>query len=82
MANTTTPRSANYNGWFYDAVTPAQKYYIRGTLALTIAGNDLTCADKITSVGTITCGAYTFPATDGANTNTLSTNGSGTLAWS
>jgi hypothetical protein len=32
MANTTTPRSANYNGIFYDAVTPSLKIYRRGTL--------------------------------------------------
>ena len=81
MANTTAPRSANYNGWFYDAVTPAQKFYNRGTLVLTIASNDLTCADTITTVGTVTIGAYTLPATDGANTNVPTTNGSGVVAW-
>jgi len=37
MANTTTPRGSIYNGWFYDAVTPAMKYYNRGTLVLTAA---------------------------------------------
>ncbi len=45
--NRTTPNSARYTGWFYDAVTPAVKFYNRGTLVSTMSGNDITFADKI-----------------------------------
>ncbi len=81
MANTTTPRSANYNGWFYDAVTPAQKYYIRGTLALTISGNDLTCADALTVTGAATLGTatttgnHTFSSTITAGSDSVGSDG-------
>ncbi len=45
--NRTTPYGARYTGWFYDAVTPAQKFYNRGTLVSTLSGNDVTFADEI-----------------------------------
>ena len=44
MANTTAPRSSTYNGWFYDAVTPAMKFYNRGTLVSTASGANTTLA--------------------------------------
>lgn len=86
MANTSTPRSSIYNGWFYDAVTPAQKLYNRGTLVLTLgaSGN----ADKVTATDAalpqaVTIGgvAYTFPANDGDSGQQLQTDGSGALTW-
>lgn len=91
MANTTTPRSANYNGWFYDAVTPAMKFYNRGTLVMTSgASAAVTHAGAVTTTGahtfssTTTLGgvAYTWPAADGTATHDLNTDGSGTLSWS
>lgn len=79
MANTSTPRSNNYNGWFYDAVTPAMKYYNRGTLVLTAAADALTTAGTLTTDGAatlataITTGNHTFGLTvtngDGVGTN-------------
>lgn len=45
--NRTTPNSARYTGFFYDAVTPEVKFYNRGTLVKTMAANDVTFADKI-----------------------------------
>ena len=54
MANRTTPLGSIYNGWFYDAVTPAMKYYNRGTLVLTAAVNALTTAGALTVVGAAT----------------------------
>ena len=75
MANTTTPRGSIYNGWFYDAVTPAMKYYNRGTLVLTAA------ADALTTAGTLaTDGAATLATaiTTGNHTVSLTiTNGEG-----
>jgi len=69
MANTTAPRSANYNGWFYDAVTPTHKLYNRGTLVLTVATTAITTADTLATDGlatfasAITTGNHTFSGT-------------------
>jgi hypothetical protein len=91
MANTTTPRSNNFNGWFYDAVTPAMKFYNRGTLVMTVATAAVTNAGAVTTTGNHTFSsttalgsgavAYTWPSGDGTNTHDLNTNGSGTLSW-
>jgi hypothetical protein len=78
MANTTTPRSSIYNGWFYDAVTPAMKYYNRGTLVLTAATAALTTAGTLATTGAatlatgVTTGNHTF-----ANTITAGADGVG-----
>ena len=96
MANTTTPRSSNYNGWFYDAVTPAMKYYNRGTLVLTAATAALTTAGALTVAGAATLatgattGNHSFSSTItagadsvGANTEQLTSGGAGAACdWS
>jgi len=79
MANRTSPLGSIYNGWFYDAVTPAMKYYNRGTLVLTAAVNALTTAGTLATDGTatlataITTGNHTFSSTitngEGVGTN-------------
>ncbi len=58
MANTTTPRGSIYSGWFYDAATPAMKFYNRGTLVMTIATAGITFAGTLapTSLGTASTG--------------------------
>ena len=95
MANTTTPRSSTYSGWFYDAVTPAQKFYNRGTLVFTVATANVTAAGTLaTQAYTITgdmtisgdaniagVNTYTWPANDGNAGQQLETNGTGTLTW-
>ena len=94
MANTTTPRGSIYNGWFYDAVTPAMKYYNRGTLVFTVATAAVTAAGTVASGAlTVTGDAtisgdaniagipYTWPTNDGSSGQQLQTNGSGTLTW-
>jgi len=84
MANTTTPRSSIYNGWFYDAVTPAQKLYNRGTLVLTLLGSgNATVANDLTITGDANIAGipYTWPADNGDSGQQLQTDGSGTLTW-
>ena len=94
MANTTAPRSPTFSGWFYDAVTPAQKFYNRGTLVFTVATANVTAAGTLaTQAYTITGDAtisgdaniagipYTWPTDDGTSGEQLQTNGSGTLTW-
>lgn len=88
MPNLTTPRGARFTGWFRDLVTPAAKLYLNGTLVATVAGNDLSLADKLTVTGTCalvgvpTIGAaYALPVADGSNTNQLQTDGNGTVTW-
>ena len=61
MANRTAPYGTRYTGWFYDAVTPAIKFYNRGTLVKTVSGSDVTFADQINA---------TSPATVSGNTST------------
>ena len=86
MANTTTPRSANYNGWYYDAVTPAMKFYNRGTLVVTSAASAaLTFAGDTTISGAgTTTGNHTFTSTItagadgvGSDSEQLTSGGSG-----
>ena len=94
MANTTAPRGSTFNGWFYDAVTPAMKFYNRGTLVFTIATAGVTAAGTLaTQALTVTGDAtisgdanvagipYTWPSNDGNSGQQLQTNGSGTLSW-
>lgn len=54
MANTSTPRGGTYTGFFYDAVTPAMKYYNRGTLVFTVATAAITTAGALTTDGAAT----------------------------
>jgi hypothetical protein len=66
MANTTAPRGARFNGWFWDAVNSQLKLYRRGTLVATAAANDITFADDVTmddlTVGDVTAsGAVSLP---------------------
>lgn len=95
MANTTTPRSSIYNGWFYDAVTPAMKYYNRGTLVLTTDAAALTMAGTLATTGAATLasatttGNHSFSSTitvsDGVGTATeqLTSGGAGNACdWS
>ncbi len=90
MANRTTPLGSIYNGWFYDAVTPAMKYYNRGTLVLTAATAALTTAGALTVDGaatlatSATTGDHAFSNTItagadgvGANTEQLTSGGAG-----
>ncbi len=78
MANRTTPWSSNYNGWFYDAVTPTHKLYNRGTLVLTVASAAVTAAGTLATDGlatfasAITTGNHTF-----SNTITAGADGVG-----
>lgn len=93
MANTSTPRGSIYNGWFYDAVTPAMKYYNRGTLVLTAAADALTTAGTLATVGqatlatAITTGDHEFSLTitnaDGVGTNgeVMTSGGSSPCDW-
>lgn len=87
MANRTSPLGGRFTGWFNDALTPALKYYLNGTLVMTASGNDLTLADKLVVTGTSTLtgaptlGAYTLPVADGANTNNLQDDGNGVVTW-
>ena len=88
MANTATPRSPNYNGWFYDAVNSRMDFYLRGTLVLRCGGNDLTVTDVLTAASAVIPGAttlngvaYTWPAADGTSGFDLNTNGAGVLSW-
>jgi hypothetical protein len=78
MANTATPRSNNFNGWFYDAVTPAMKFYNRGTHAGAVTTTGAHTFSSTTTLGGV---AYTWPGTDGSANDDLNTNGSGTLSW-
>ncbi len=81
MANTTTPRSGNYTGYFYDAVTPALKYYNRGTLVFTVATAAVTTAGALTTGGlatlasATTTGNHTFSSTVTATGDGVGTNG-------
>ena len=95
MANTTTPRGSIFSGWFYDAVTPAMKFYNRGTLVFTVATAGVTTAGTLASAGALTVTGdatisgdaniagipYTWPSNDGDAGQQLQTNGSGTLSW-
>ena len=69
MANTTVPRGGVYSGFFYDAVTPALKYYNRGTLVFTVAtagvttGGALTTDGKATLASATTTGDHEFDLT-------------------
>ena len=52
------------------------------TTAMTFSGANVTTAGTITTGGTINInGAYTFPTSDGSNTQVLQTDGSGTLSF-
>lgn len=81
MANTTAPRSANYHGWFYDAVTPAHKLYNRGTLVMTVATAAITLADTLATDGlatfasATTTGNHTFGNTITAGADGVGTDG-------
>ena len=81
MANTTTPRGSIYNGWFYDAVTPAMKYYNRGTLVLTAAADALTAAAALTVDGAstfatgVTTGDHEFSSTITAGADGVGSDG-------
>ncbi len=92
MANTTTPNSPIYNGWFYDAVTPTHKLYNRGTLVLTVATAGITTAGTLATGGlatlasAVTTGNHTLSSTitltgDGAGTdsNQLQSGGVGAV---
>lgn len=89
MANRTAPMGGRFTGWFKDDVTPTLKYYLDGTLVMTVTnGNDLTLADKLSVAGTtlfsgvVNVGAaYLLPITDGTAGQQMGTNGSGTAAW-
>ena len=84
-----TPKSKRFTGWYHDQVTPASKLYLNGTLVATVAGNDLTCADKLAVAGTsaftgvVTAGVCAFPTADGSNTEQLQTDGAAaaTVTW-
>jgi len=79
MANTTAPRGGTYTGFFYDAVTPALKYYNRGTLVFTVATAALTTAGALTTGGTATfASAVTTGDHEFSNTITLTGTGVGT----
>ena len=81
MANTTAPRSNNFNGWFYDAVTPAHKLYNRGTLVLTVATTAITTAGTLATDGlatfatATTTGNHTFSLDITAGDDTTGSNG-------
>ena len=94
MANTTTPRSSTYSGWFYDAATPAMKFYNRGTLVFTVATAGVTAAGTLATqayavTGDVTISGdaniagipYTWPANNGDAGQQLQTDGSGVLTW-
>lgn len=78
-----------YNGLRRDPATGAVDLYQGGVKAFAVTGNDVVVTDALTSnslavvTGAVSIDeiAYTFPATDGSNTNQLTTNGSGVLAW-
>ncbi len=79
MANRTTPWSSNYNGWFYDAVTPAHKLYNRGTLVLTVATAAITTAGALTTDGAATLASATTTGNHTlSGTVTLTGGGDGT----
>lgn len=59
MANTTAPRGARFNGWFYDGVNNQLKLYRRGTLVQTVANNDVTFADDVTAADLVATGGVT-----------------------
>ena len=95
MANRTTPYPSGnnsgggkYTGWYKDMVTPALKYYLGGTLVMTVQGNDLTLADKLTVTGTSalvgapTIGAYVLPVADGTATYQLTASATSAVTWS
>lgn len=83
----TTPNSSRFTGWYHDQVTPASKFYLNGTLVMTLAGNDVTLADKLvvdgtsTLAGAVTIGAYTLPTADGSNGQQLEDDGNGVVTW-
>ena len=52
MANRATPYGTRYTGWYKDDVNTQMAFYLNGTLVMTVAGNDLTLADKLTVDGT------------------------------
>lgn len=86
--NRTTPYGTRFTGWFKDDVTPAMKFYLNGTLTMTVSGNDLTLADKLAVAGTSALtgvptigGNYALPVADGSNGQQLTTNGSGAVTW-
>lgn len=79
MANRTTPWSANYNGWFYDAVTPTHKLYNRGTLVLTVATAGITTAGTLATTGLATLASATTTGNHTlSSTVTLTGDGAGT----
>ena len=81
MANTTTPRSPTYNGWFYDAVTPTHKLYNRGTLVMTITTTAIALAGTLATDGlatfatAITTGNHSFSLDITAGDGTTGSNG-------
>ena len=50
-------------------------------IGTTVPAKELTVAGAISAQGTVTVGNYTLPIADGSNTYVLTTNGSGTVAW-
>ena len=81
MANTATPRDGTYTGFFYDAVTPALKYYNRGTLVFTVATAAVTTAGALTTDDTATfASAVTTGDHEFSNTITLTGTGVGSAA--
>jgi hypothetical protein len=59
MANTATPRGSRFNGIFYNGVNNRLQIYDRGTLAMTIDGNDVTIADDLTVADVVASGTLT-----------------------
>ena len=69
--NRTTPYGARYTGWFYDALTPAQKFYNRGTLVMTMSTNDTTFEGKIAAASPNAATGDTSSYAEGAITGIL-----------
>jgi hypothetical protein len=58
------------------------KVAVSNTIQLGADGtNGTTAITNVKTSGTITAGAVTYPKTDGANGQVLTTNGAGTLSW-
>ncbi len=79
MANTTVPRGGVFTGFFYDAVTPALKYFNRGTLVFTLATAGITTAGALTTGGLATLASATTTGNQEFDlTLTLTADGVGT----
>lgn len=75
--------SPTHTGLRRNHATGKLEMYFKGTLVSSLDANDFTVAQTtvLPAAVTINSVAYTFPATDGSNTNQLTSNGSGVLAW-